>query len=248
MFIPFLKKYVYPKCQCQMAIFKKEQEDLERANRRTSLDRIYRHNIMNDDLKKASFDNFIARPGTETIFKTTLDYANNFANKNKGLLGFGDPGNGKSHLFAAIHHVLDRKGYVSLFIDCTQLFNIAEEARKSRSQVSINSIVQAAIECDLLTLDEIGTGKMTQDDYDTLFPIINGRQGKKTNYTTNLNLDELTVWLSTDKYGKTMDNKGRVVDRIIGSCDIVENKGTSKRKEDTMNRIQALNGRRMTDD
>lgn len=114
-----------------------------------------------------------------------------------------------------------------------------DDAKKYKSNVGVNDIINAAINCDLLTLDELGAGKLTQEDFeDVLFPIINGRQGKITNFTTNLDLDELRAWFATDKYGKPLDDKGRLIDRILGSCEIIQNKGTSKRQEDAIARLR----------
>jgi DNA replication protein DnaC len=242
-FIAFLNKYVFPVCRCETLKMEKEEEMRDRMHRKKQMEKAYRHNIMNDDLKEARFSNFEPRLGTETILDKSKDFAENFEHKKVGLMGFGNPGNGKSHLFASIHHYLDERGYVSLFLDCSQLFNIAEDAKKFSSKTTISEIINAAIHCDLLTLDEMGAGKITNDEFtDILFPIINGRQGKKTNYTTNLDLDEIMEWFATDKYGKPLDNKGRLIDRILGSCEIVKNNATSKRQEEAMKRFNQSAG------
>lgn len=240
LYIPFLKKHVFPVCRCETAKLEKEEAQRERMHRKKQMEKAYRHNIMNDNLKEARFSTFEDRPGTHLMFEKAMDFAQNFEEKKVGLLGYGDPGNGKSHLFASIHHFLDERGHVSLFLDCSQLFNIAEDAKKFSSKTTISDIINAAIGCDLLTLDEMGAGKLTQDEFtDILFPIINGRQGKLTNYTTNLDLDELREWFATDKYKQPLDFKDRLIDRIIGSCDVVKNNGSSKRQEDSFKRMQA---------
>lgn len=238
---PPLNRIVWSVCDCPNRIQAKELEENERRMLRGKLESIYKHNLMNEDLEKARFSNFIPREGTEKLHKAALKFRQVFSNERgnvKGVVGYGGVGNGKSHLFASIHQELFAEGYVSLFIDCSRLFIMAEDAKKFSSKVSINEIVNAAIKCDLLTLDELGAGRLTEEEFnDVLFPIINGRQGKPTNFTTNLNLDELSQWFATDKYGKPLDSKGRLVDRILGSCSIIENTGTSKRKEDALKRM-----------
>jgi DNA replication protein DnaC len=210
----------------------------ERIERKKRMETVYRQNLMNDNLVLARFGNFIPRPGTKLMLRECQEFANNFEKQKVGLLGFGVPGNGKSHLFVSVHHQVASEGYVSLFLECQRLFNIAEDAKKFSSKVSLNDIINATINCDLLTLDEIGAGKLTQDQFtDILFPIINGRQGKLTNYTTNLDLDELATWFAVDKYGKPLDSKGRLIDRILGSCNVIANNGTSKRQEDASKRL-----------
>jgi DNA replication protein DnaC len=236
-----MKKYVMPSaCKCDVIRMEKEEEERLRKLRRAQLEKTYKHSIMSEGLKTASFGNFISRRGTELCLTESKKFSDEFEDRKEGLLMFGKPGNGKSHLLAAIHHDLDRRGYVSLFLDVSQLFNIAKDTFKFSSKVSLTDIITAAIDCDLLTLDEIGSGTLTETEFnDILFPIINGRQGKKTNYTSNLDLKRLNQWFAFGKKGEPLDVDGRLIDRIIGSSVIIENHGTSKRQEDAMNRMNA---------
>ncbi|MDP5277231.1 ATP-binding protein [Chengkuizengella axinellae] len=196
-----------------------------------------KQSLMSKTLKHASFDNFILRDGTEEAYSEFKRFAEDFENQEFGKMVYGSVGNGKSHLAAATHHELYEQGYVTLFLDCSQLFNLVKDTMNRNSKITITDIITAANTCDLLTLDELGSGYLTEYEFNSiLYPIINGRMGKKTNYTTNLNLRELKEWFAKDKYGNPLDEKGRLLDRIIGSCDIIENRGTSKRQEDAMNR------------
>lgn len=243
MHIPFLKKYVFPVCRCVTLEMEKEEERQERIKRKQDMEKVFRQNLMNERLKTASFENFLSREGTNHFFEEVKRFATDFPNRECGLLGYGDPGNGKSHLFVAAHHYLDYQGYVCLFLEVPRLLNLVDDAKKYKSNVGVNDIINAAIHCDVLTLDELGAGKITQEEFtDVLFPIINGRQGKLTNYTTNLDLDELRMWFATDKFGKPLDDKGRIIDRILGSCDIIQNEGTSKRQEDAFERLRKSKG------
>lgn len=230
--------YIFPACSCMTAIIAKDEKKKERRQRRSYMEQVYKQNLMNDSLMVASFNSFIERPGTEIPLREAKKFANNFESQKTGILLYGDPGNGKSHLCASIHHKLDEDGHVSLFLEVQRLLNLTDDARKFSSKVNLNDVINAAIQADLLTLDELGAGKLTQDDLtDVLFPIINGRMGKPTNYTTNLNLDELMDWFASDKYGRPLDNKGRLIDRLLGSCEAIQNNGTSKRQEDALKRM-----------
>lgn len=192
---------------------------------------------MNEKLQQARMDNFIVRPGTETLYESCQEFIANYENEGQGILSFGVAGNGKSHLAAAIHHHLDEQDYNCLFIDFSQLVLMVEDAKKYTSKIQISELISAAIHCDLLTLDEIGVLPLTGDEYkNILFPIVNGREGKKTNYTTNLDLNELRDWFAVDKYGHPLDTKNRLIERIIGSTKIVKNSATSKRLEEALNR------------
>lgn len=231
--------FVFPVCSCLNAISEKENLKRERLQRKNYMEQVYKQNLMNDKLKVARFENFEDRPGTAIAFRETNAFAGKFDRQQRGIMLFGNAGNGKSHLCAAIHHHLEAEGFVSLFLEVQRLFNLAEDARRFSSKINLNDVINAAINADLLTLDELGAGKLSQEEFsDVLFPIINGRQGKPTNYTTNLDLDELAQWFAIDRYGKPLDNKGRLIDRILGSCVVVQNTGTSKRIEDAARRLQ----------
>ncbi|WP_312884315.1 ATP-binding protein [Paenibacillus xylanilyticus] len=226
-------------CSCVEAEREAEEKERVRKYRRGQLEKIYARSILNETLKQASFDSFQPRPGTENVFKAALNFYENFESKKQGVMFYGPPGNGKSHLAAAIHHKLNQDGWVCLFLDVPQLFNLAKDTYKQGSKVTLSDIIRGAAECDLLTLDELGSGALTETEFkDILFPIINARQGKLTNFTTNLDLNRLEQWFARDKKGSPLDKDGRLFDRILGSVDIYENQGTSKRREDALRRMR----------
>jgi DNA replication protein DnaC len=226
-------------CKCVQEEREREQLEAERRYRRGQMERVFSQSIMNEDLKQASFQTFIPRSGTETAHRAALDFMETYETRKTGLLLYGPPGNGKSHLAAAIHHELNRQGFVCLFLDVPQLMKLAKSATNFNSKITLIDVINGAVSCDLLTLDELGAGELLAEEYkDVLFPILNGRQGKKTNITSNLDLGELEQWLFKDKWGNVIDKDGRLFDRILGSLDIYHNTGTSKRREDAMKRIQ----------
>ena len=234
--IVIVEKFIMPAaCYCDVERMRKDDEISERKERRSRLEKAYKRSIMNDKLKSASFDNFIDREGSEVVLEQANKFIEDFETRKYGLLFYGKPGNGKSHLTAAIHHKLDSQGFVCLFLDWSQLVNIAKDTMNDNSKVTISDIIRAAVDCDLLTLDEIGAGSLSEFEFaKILFPIINGRQGKLTNFTSNLNLARLKAWFEKDKFGKPVDEDGRMLDRLLGSVKAYENKATSKRLEDAM--------------
>lgn len=248
MFYPLLS------CKCETDILAKQREEEElkkdREERRREILKSFSRHIINDSIRDAGFKNFLQRPGTEKVLEKSKEFYREFKSRQLGLLFFGAAGNGKSHLARAIQRSIDSDGWATLYLDWPQLVEIAK-ATFNRSSYStdgaqrassIDGIVRAAINADLIVLDEIGAGKLTDWEFKTLlFPIINGRQGKKTIYTTNLDLDRLEQWFAWDKDNKPLDEDGRCIDRILGNCEVIKNNGTSKRREDAMNRMNGGN-------
>lgn len=234
-----------PDCGCKAKEDKEDQERAERRERKARLSKAYRRNIIASAIVNATFQNWRQRPGTERAYESAKQFSREFDTRTLGLLFTGDPGNGKSHLARAIQQEAEEREWVTLFLDWPQLVELAK-ATFGVTTVSIADIIRGAVDADLLVFDEIGAGKLTDWEFKTLlFPILNGRTGKKTVATTNLNLQELENWFLWGRPegqersdSPQIDAKGRLFDRVLGNFQIVKNNGTSKRREDALARKQ----------
>lgn len=235
-------KFIYPKLECDCVIKKRDRE-IAIANRKMQSQEIQRHmksHLINPKIVDATFASFQEREGAVKMAKKCLEYANNFEEQKDGLILFGGVGGGKSHLARAIQRKVEAEGWATLFLDFPQLIELAKETFSSQS-ANINNILRGAIEVDLLVLDELGFLHLTAWEAKTLlFPIINGREGKKTIITTNLNPDELENWFMWGgKDGReVLDDKGRIYDRLYGSCRFIINRATSYRKESRNKKVE----------
>lgn len=226
-----------PDCGCNAKREKEHQEIAERMERRARLSKHYSKHIVSAAIKNASFENWIMRPGTEKAHEAAQAFDKEFEGRTLGLLLIGAPGNGKSHLARAVQRSVDARGWATLFLDWPQLVELAKSTFDQHN-ISVGDIIRGAVDADLLVFDELGAGKLTDWEFKTLlFPIINGRSGKKTLATTNLNLKELEQWFMWDKDRKPLDDKGRLFDRLLGNFQMVQNDGTSKRREDARTRL-----------
>jgi DNA replication protein DnaC len=228
-----------PVCNCIKEKELAEHRERELAAEREKVKRIYGEGLIDEELKNASFDNFNHRPELEGAYRIAKDFATNFQDQEFGLYMFGPVGVGKSHLAASIHNELIQQGYASVFIDVTQLFGLAKSTFKDEKK-SDQDYIQAAIKCDLLTLDEIGLTGLSSYEFGILFQILNGRKGKLTNITSNLNLDRLQKWFAVDNKGKPLDVDGRVFDRLIGSTLLIESQASSYRVYKAQQRMMAM--------
>lgn len=235
-------KFIYPKLDCDCVI-KARDKRIAIENRKMVSQEIHRHmksHLINPKILHASFSSFQEREGAATMAKKCFEYAETFEEQKDGLILFGGVGGGKSHLARSIQRKVEGQGWATLFLDFPQLIELAKETFSSQS-ANINNILRGAIEVDLLVLDEIGFLHLTAWEAKTLlFPIINGREGKKTILTTNLNPDELERWF---KYGgkdgkEILDEKGRIYDRLYGSCRFIINRATSYRKESRNKKVE----------
>lgn len=219
-----------PVCKCVSEEFERKKQEQELANKRAYIRRIYGEGLIDVELKRASFDGFELREGSQKAYEVAKDFALSFKQQSAGLYLFGPVAVGKSHLAASIHNHLSEQGISSVFIDAPQLFGLAKSTFGNNSKKTDQDYVQAAIRCELLTLDEIGLTPLSQYEFDLLFQIVNGRKGKLTNFTSNLGLEELEQWFKYDRNGKPLDPYGRLFDRLLGQAQPIRLKGESYRK------------------
>ena len=125
------------------------------------------------------------------IFKLCREYAINFDPKNsESLLFMGDTGLGKTHLTLAIVYELLNRGFNVIYGAAYNLFSDMETEHFDRHT---NTAYTAAIECDLLVIDDLG-GEFVSPYIQSLFyNIVNTRDlaGKPTVINTNLTMAEI---------------------------------------------------------
>ena len=217
-------KWQIPKCECEVAAYEAQQEANRRREAAERIGRLFKGSGLGARFKECSFENFRKRPGTEKVYAKARGYAEDVINNiqnGKGLIIFGDYGNGKSHLAAAITNMSLQQGFTVIFERVPKLLTKIR-ATYQGGEVTEYQIFKALTEADLLTLDDAGAEKWTEWTEPTLYTIIDERytNNKAIIITTNSDLDELEK-----KVGP------RAMDRLLEMCEIVENKGTSFRKE-----------------
>ena len=127
------------------------------------------------------------------IFKLCREYAINFDPRHSdSLLFMGDTGLGKTHLTISIVYELLNRGFNVIYGAAYNLFGDMETEHFDRHT---NTAYTAAIECDLLVIDDLG-GEFVSPYIQSLFyNIINTRDlaGLPTVINTNLTMAEIAA-------------------------------------------------------
>lgn len=230
-------RIVQPKCRCETEKFIHERNKSNEEEIKRQIERKFSISNLGERFAECKFDTFAFRPGTEKVVSNAKAYAEHFEQMiPDGLLIWGIPGNGKSHLAAAIAHEVKANKKTVVFQTVPELLERIRNTFNNRNTESEREIMDALLYCDLLVLDDIGAEKVTGWVLEVLYRIVDGRYRKKKPivYTTNLKPSELKDQL--------VDVNGidRIYDRMVETSIIIENKGTSYRREIARNRLGQL--------
>jgi DNA replication protein DnaC len=134
-----------------------------------------------------------------------------FASECNGLLLLGPSGAGKTHLAVGVLREVMARGYRGAWWNVNELFRSMRESF-SRGEGD-SHILEEAIRCDLLVLDDLCSEKGSEYVLDRLYAIINGRYEalRPLIVTSNLSQNELAETLGA-----------RLVSRLGEMCQRIE--------------------------
>lgn len=224
-----MKRWVQPKCKCEVEAFDAEQKEFQNFQREREVRELFSISQVGDRYLQADFKTFQMRPGSENVFKVSQYYVDVFETFDReSLLLWGEPGNGKTHLAAAIHNELRAKGLVVVFVSMPDLLSKIKATFNRNNKESEEQILRALSICDLLIIDDLGAEKTSDWVEETIFKIIDNRyrRNKPILATSNMAPKELP-----EQIGK------RANDRIVEMMQPIENKATSFRREHAKERF-----------
>ena len=135
--------------------------------------------------KSCRFDNFELDEKNQAAYTAAIRFAQSYP-VGVNLFIHGRPGNGKSHLAAAIAGQLNSDETIIVFSTFTEAL---EKIRATFSGSNDNeaAIIGALTACDLLILDDLGVEKPSEFSCDVLYRIVDSRMRNErvTVYTSN---------------------------------------------------------------
>lgn len=184
-------------------------------------------------LEQSTFENFdlnyypdeknetgsFPRKRMTAIYGFCRDYAAGFTTASESLLFLGGTGLGKTHLSLAMAGEIIKKGYGVIYGTAQNLFN--QMSREHFSYSNDDRMLEEALACDLLIIDDLGTEFSTQFTQSCVYNIVNTRilRGKPTVISSNFTLVELEKIYSP-----------RIMSRIIGSYTMKKFNGSDIRQ------------------
>lgn len=170
------------------------------TKKRKLVDNFKNDSLLNEDLKQATFKTYIPKNETQAEAKLLAQrYAYDYNPKDpKNIMLFGSYGVGKSHLAISALKELMRKDVSCLFISMPKLLTKLRSTYNRNSDQSESDVLNALIQCDVVVIDDLGAdvdelrNEASAWALSKVFEVIDGRQGKHTIYTTNL--DKMTLF------------------------------------------------------
>ena len=191
--------------------------------------------------RNASFDNFqlpenneIAHRALGLVMRIVRTYTREFPYGEKpGLLLIGETGTGKTHLAVAALRILISRGFDGLFFDYLNLLDRIRASYDKASGEADREAFRAAMDTEILLLDDLGSQRLTEWTEDTVTSIITYRCNHKKALiaTTNLPdpdagatfLDRPTATPGLIEHRETLGEKvgTRVRSRLFEMCKVV---------------------------
>ena len=194
-------------CGCEVLdIMHENQREARQRKAEKRLSVFNEQSLVNPRIKDATFSTFRTdNPDFQQVARDLHAYVSEW--KDGNVLLYGSYGTGKSHLAISATKLAVTNGKTALFISVPKLFSKIKETYNRDSQTTEEQLIGLINSVDLLVLDDIGAESGREEwCQDKLFLILDGRQGKRTIYTTNLDAEKLEEKIGGRNYDRLLDN------------------------------------------
>jgi len=234
-------------CKCRQEANERENKASEERDLKRRLERFKAYSLMDNRFETSNFENWVHRPDNHDDYMLGTRYCEKWRDmyaNNRGLLLYGNAGNGKTYLSFAIANALYKQGYAVMAISISKLLTIIKDSFDKHGEFGEIDVLNTVRDASLLVLDDLGVEYKTAWAYEKLYAIIDTRYraAKPTIITTNYNLDALRENLATVDYKtRIRDPSERIFSRITEMCSFHEIKGASWRiSKGTQNKVALL--------
>lgn len=226
------KRIVQPVCECEVAKQLEPFKEAAEYQQKKEIEQLFSIHNLGERFKDSNFQSFNPRPGTEKCLEIAKKYVAEFDSyKGESFMFWGEAGNGKSHLAAAIANELKALGKIVVFISMPDLLAKIKATFNKKSQDSESQIMKALQQAELIIIDDIGAEKVSDWVQEVIFRIVDGRYKmmKPIFVTSNLEPKELA-----ERIGK------RAYDRLVEISQPIKNDASSYRREKAKARMEAF--------
>lgn len=208
-------------CDCQLA--EMERRESQRRADRISINRsiAFGGDRLADELSKCTFanSNTPTDSGSMGKAKEYADHYDEYRQKGKGLLFWGNVGCGKTYAALCIANQLLDSGHTALFTSITRIANDMFSLRSGRSEY-----LDDLLRYDIVVLDDLGAERDSEWMMEQVYAVLDtfSRAKKPLVITTNLTKSEIM--------DETNQTKARIYSRVMGLCEPVRFVGKDNRK------------------
>ncbi len=232
---------IYPRaCRCKREIHEKQQLEDKNKQKQIRLGQIIYNSMMNEKFGTWSLENWDHQLGNENLYKIAEEYILKFSKMktdNKGMLIYGEPGNGKTYFSACIANGLLNKLIPVICVGAAVLTERINKSKRNWGEEGIFTVLNSLENADLLIIDDLGTEEDNKWTRAMIYQIIEKRNAVNLPIiiTTNISIDELK-----ERYDY------RTYSRLTFMCSFIRNTGNDIRriqgKEKTDNFLKEVMG------
>ena len=183
---------------------------------KTRVDRLIQKANIPPRYESCSFENFSAISDRLKVVKSAaLRFVEDYPVVECGLLVLGPCGVGKTHLAVAVlRELIDKRHVNGLFYDFRELLKKIQNSYNPVSRTTEMEILEPVLNCEVLTLDDLGSERPTEWVRDTFAYIVNSRYNQKLATLITSNFEDRPKEAKTLADGTRVPSEETLEDRI----------------------------------